>query len=291
MQSYDWMIKGTPQTEWIKGQGVFICIAFFLGGVSGGLYLASAYFNNITGMFIGWLLSLCMCGFYVLHLGNRNPLRVWRMVLNPGTSWISRGLIFITSFIVLTFIQLCLYQWLPGPAEMVFRVLAGITAFVQSIYTGFALSYVNAIKFWNSALLPILFVTCGFLGGLAILLAVNLGSSQAEIVSIENVIRIALILYIIMITVYLWEATYTDSVAKTSALDLIRGSNSMVFWAGIVLCGMAIPLGISITSFFMADISTGLLIIAVVCEIIGGFSLRYAVLREGNYIPLINTRS
>jgi len=290
MQRYDWMLKGTPQTEWIKGQGVFICIAFFLGGVSGGLYLASAYFNNTIGMFISWLLSLCMCGFYLLHLGNRHPLRVWRMVLNPGTSWISRGLIFITSFIVLTFIQLCLHQWLPGPAEMVFRVLAGITAFVQSIYTGFALSYVSAIKFWNSALLPILFVTCGFLGGLAILLAINLGNSQPEIVSLENVIRIALILYVIMIVVYLWEATYTDPVAKTSAMDLIRGSNSLVFWAGIVLCGMVIPLGISAFSLFIRETSTGLLILAVIGEIIGGFSLRYAVLKEGQYSPLISNR-
>jgi polysulfide reductase chain C len=287
MHDYEWMLKSTPQTEWIKGQGVFICIAFFLGGVSGGLYLASAFFNNITGMFIGWLLSLCMCGFYLLHLGNRNPLRIWRMVLNPGTSWISRGLIFITLFIALTFIQLCLHLWLPGPAEVVFRVLAGIAAFVQSIYTGFALSYVNAIKFWNSALLPIVFVTCGFLGGLAILLAVNLGGSHAQIAAIENVTRIALIAYIIMIIVYLWEATYTDASAKTSTLDLIRGSNALVFWVGIVLCGMVIPLVISVGSYFMAETSVALFLLAIICEIIGGFSLRYAVLKEGNYIPLV----
>ena len=61
-----------------------------------------------------------------------------------------------------------------------------------------------------------------------------------------------------MIAVYLWEATYTDSTAKTSAIDLIRGSNSPVFWVGIVLCGMVIPLAISVTGFFMAETSTGL---------------------------------
>jgi hypothetical protein len=96
MQPYDWMIRKTPQTEWIKGQGVFICFAFFLGGISGGLYLASLYFNNITGMLVAWVLALAMGGFYMLHLGQRSPLCVWRMVLNPRTSWISRGLTFVT---------------------------------------------------------------------------------------------------------------------------------------------------------------------------------------------------
>lgn len=291
MESHEWMVKSTPQTEWIKGQGLFICFAFFLGGVSGGLYLASLYFNNLLGMFISWLLALLMAGCYLVHLGNRNPLRVWRMCLNPQTSWISRGLIFITLFIGLVFIQLCLSYWLPGTAETVFKVLAGIMAFAQSIYTGFALSYVNAIKFWNSALVPVLFVTCGAIGGLSILLAISLGGSYAEVEVIKNVIRVALVAYAIIIIVYLWNATYIDPVAKGSVVDLIRGANAPVFWVGVVLFGVLIPVAISVTSYFAAEASTALLITAVVCEIIGGFSLRYAILREGSYGPLIPTRS
>lgn len=289
MEKYDWMRKNTPQTEWIKGQGLFICFAFFLGGVSGGLYLASLYFDNLLGMFVSWLLAFLMGGFYILHLGNRNPLRAWRMFLNPQTSWISRGLTFITLFIVLGFIQLCLSQWLPGTAETVFKVLAGIMAFAQSIYTGFALSYVKAIKFWNSALVPILFVTCGLLGGLAILLAISLGGSQADIDAIENVIRILLIAYAIFITVYLWNSTYIDPVAKASTTDLIKGSNTLAFWGGVVLCGIVVPITMSVISYFATNVSAALLIPAVICEIIGGFSLRYTVLREGVYGPLIST--
>jgi len=55
---------------------------------------------------------------------------------------------------------------MPTTAITTFKVLAGIFAFAQSIYTGFAVSYVSAIKLWNSAILPILFVVCGFSGGL-----------------------------------------------------------------------------------------------------------------------------
>ena len=286
MQNNDWMLKEAPQTEWIKGQGLFICIAFFLGGLSGGLYLASLFFNSLLGMFIAWLFSILMGGFYLLHLGQRSPLRVWRMMLKPGTSWISRGLIFISLFLGLGLIQLCLSYWAPGTAATVFKVLAGIMAFAQSIYTGFVLSFSKSIKFWNSALLPILFVSCGLLGGFAVLLAINLGN-QSQIDVIENVVRIGLIAYAIMIAVYLLESTYVDAVAKGSVMDLIRGRYTLLFWLGVVLCGVLVPIAIAITSYFASGVSSGLLIVAIVGEIIGGFSLRYSILTEGSYLPIL----
>jgi formate-dependent nitrite reductase membrane component NrfD len=287
----DWMLREAPQTEWIRGQGLFICIAFFLGGVSGGLYLASLFFNSLFGMFIAWLLSLVMCGFYMLHLGQRSPLRVWRMMLKPQTSWISRGLIFISLFIGLGFIQLCLSFWAPGPAELVFKVLAGIMAFAQSIYTGFVLSFARSIKFWNSALIPVLFVCCGFLGGLAILLAVNLGGGQSQIFAIENVIRVSLIAYAVMIAVYLLAATYIDPVAKDAVADLVHGGHTLVFWGGVVFCGIVVPIAVSITSYFASEVASALLITTIVFEIIGGFSLRYAILSEGYYTPILRELS
>lgn len=288
MKQYEWMVRYTQQTEWIEGRGVFICIAFFLGGISGGLYLGSLYFNNLLGMFISWLLALLMGGCYLLHLGNRSPVRVWRMILRPQTSWISRGLILITLFIGFTLIQLCLSHWLPGTGwEATFKILAGITAFGQSIYTGFALSYVNGIRFWNSALVPVLFVTCGLTGGFGTLLAVSLGGSYAEIEAIEDVLRVLLVVYAIILAVYLWNSTYVDPVARGSVMRLIRGENIPVFWGGVVLLGIVIPVAIAAATYFVVEASAPLLITAIACEIIGGFSLRYSVLKAGIYGPLI----
>ena len=84
-----------------------------------------------------------------------------------------------------------------------------------SIYTGFAVSYVSAIKVWNSAIVPILFVTCGLSGGLAILLAVMIGQDSAQIATLENVIRVVLIAFAIIVTVYLWNATYSSTPPRT----------------------------------------------------------------------------
>ncbi len=174
VKPYDFMVKYQQQKDWVDGRGNFIAFAFFLGGISGGLFLASAYFDSLLGMFVAWLLSLLMGLSYLMHL--TKPMRFWRMFFKPKTSWIARGFIFIWLFIGLTFITLILREWAPEATGAIttFKVLAGIFAFAQSIYTGFAVSYVSAIKVWNSAIVPILFVTCGITGGLAILLAITM---------------------------------------------------------------------------------------------------------------------
>lgn len=288
MVSDERLAKYATQKRWIDGRGIFIACAFFLGGLSGGLYLVSAYFNNLLGMFISWLLALLMGGCYLMHL--TKPLRAWRMPFRPRSSWISRGFIFIGLFIGFVFIQLCLSYWLAGTAwEVTFKVLAGITAFAQAIYTGFVLSYVSAIKFWNSALVPILFVTVGALGGFGIVLAISLVGGHAELVVMENIIRVLLIFYAIILTVYLWNSTYIDSVAKRSVIRLIRGSSAPVFWVGVVLLGIAIPIAISVSSYFASVASAPLLFTAIGCEIVGSFSIRYCILKAGIFSPIIPT--
>jgi len=287
MKPYEFMVKYTQQKDWIDGRGNFIAFAFFLGGISGGLYMAAAYFDSLLGMFVAWLLSLLMGVSYLAHLSH--PFRSWRMFMKPGTSWIARGFIFIMLFIGFTTIQLILSQWVPEATTAIttLKVLAGIFAFAQSIYTGFAVSYVSAIKVWNSAIVPILFVTCGLSGGLAILLAVTMAGDHAQLVALENVTRVVLVALAIIIGVYLWNTTYSSTAAKEAVKRLIGGSLAPLFWVGVFLFGIAIPIIISITTYFVGEASSGLLVTAVVSEIIGGLALRFAILKAGVYTPLL----
>jgi formate-dependent nitrite reductase membrane component NrfD len=281
------MVKYQQQKDWIDGRGNFIAFAFFLGGISGGLYMASAYFDNLLGMFIAFLLAACMGLSYMMHLSH--PMRFWRMLMKPKTSWIARGFIFIFLFLGFTLFQLILSQWAPQATGAIttLKVLAGIFAFAQSIYTGFAVSYVSAIKVWNSAIVPILFVTCGITGGLAILLAVMMGQGSTQIASLENIIRVMLIAFAIIVFVYLWNTTYSSTAAKDSVLRLIGGSLAPLFWVGVFLFGIVVPVTISVTSYFVGEASNGLLITAVASEIIGGLALRFAILKAGVYTPLL----
>jgi formate-dependent nitrite reductase membrane component NrfD len=286
MKPYDFMVKYQQQKDWIDGRGNFIAFAFFLGGIAGGLFLASAYFDSLLGIFIAFLLTGCMGVSYMIHL--THPMRFWRMMSKPGTSWIARGFTFIMLFGVFMVITMILMQWAPDATAAIttFKVLAGIFAFAQSIYTGFAVSYVSAIKVWNSAIVPILFVTCGITGGLAILLGVMMAQDSTQIAMLETIIRVVLITLAVIIGVYLWNTTYSSTAAKDAIKRLIGGSLAPLFWIGVFLFGIVIPVVISLATIG-SHAASGVLITAIVSEIIGGLALRFAILKAGVYTPLL----
>ena len=287
MQVHEWMINYTRQTEWIDRRGIFLWIAFYAGGLGGGLYLVSLFFNSLWGMFISWLIiAVLKGGTHLIYLGK--PLRFWRIIAHPQTSWLARGFLFVMGFVGFGAIQLMFSHWAPGSAaEIVFKALTGIMAFSVAIYTGFVLKTVKGVPFWNSALLPILFILCGVLGGfgLAVVIAVNGGGiilSQAETGS-----RWLLAANILLIVVYLWRASVRAEVGKQSVLEQIHGRSAPVFWAGVVALGIVIPLIVTLISLIAGEVSSALLIGGVICEILGGLALRYCVLKAGAYKPLV----
>jgi formate-dependent nitrite reductase membrane component NrfD len=284
MQVHEWMINYTRQTEWIDRRGLFLWLAFYAGGLGGGLYLVSLFFNSLWGMLIGWLIVTGIKGSaHLIFLGK--PLRAWRIVLRPNSSWLSRGILFVFSFALFGAVQMALTRWAPGSAaEIVFKVMAGAAAFAVAIYTGFVLNSVKAVPFWNSTLLPILFILCGVLGGfgMSVVIALNVNLAAAE-----SGTRWLLIINAFLIGIYLWMAANRESTGKKSVLEQIRGHLAPVFWIGIVVLGIIVPLGVALITHFTGEVSTSLILTGVVCDIIGGLTLRYCVLKAGAYQPLV----
>lgn len=285
---YEWMVKFTPQRQWIEGRGILLCLAFFFG-FGAGLCLVSLYFNSLWGTFIGWLIVILgFGGFHLIYLGR--PLRAWRAVLRPQTSWISRGIIFAVLFIVAAGIQMALTLWSPGVAQQVFKVLAGIFAFLVCIYTGFAMNYVRALPFWNNALLPLWVLISELLGGFSSAIVIGLsGDASIDIAVAEWGVKILLVVSAIVLAIYLWSATYAGSGGKEGAMALLRGpvSFSMPFWLGVILLGIVIPLAIGWYSYVVLEVPVALLLAGTACEFIGGLATRYSMLRGGIYAPLI----
>lgn len=210
------------------------------------------------------------------------------MVLKPQTSWLSRGLFLVILFIIFGAFQLVSSYWLPGTAwELVFKVLAGITAFGTAIYAGFVMNYINGIPFWNSALLPVLFIIYGILDGFGIVIAIALGSSNIDIAVAEIGSRIFLIISAMILAIYLWSATYMGPAGKHSVIKLIRGNMAPVLWIGVVFCGIVIPIGVSAISHFAGEASASVLVGGIICDMIGALSLKYSFLKSGIYGPLI----
>ncbi len=287
MEIHQWMINYTRQTEWIDKRGILLWIAFYAGGLGGGLYLVSLYFNSLWGMFISWLIiTVIKGGTHLLYLGK--PLRFWRIISRPQTSWLARGFIFVMLFAGFGAIQLMLSYWLPGSgAEIAFKVLAGIVAFGVTLYTGIILKNIKGVPFWNSTLLPILFVLCGILGGFGLSVVIALNGGDVNLAAAETGSRWLLIANALLIIVYLWQASKREVVGMQSVLEQLRGHSAPIFWIGIVALGIVIPLAIALVSLIKGDLASTILIIGVVCEIIGGLALRYCVLKAGAYKPLV----
>jgi len=288
MKPYEWMVKHTAQTEWIERRGILMWLAEVGSGLGAGLYLISLYFDNLFGMFLGWLMIIVLKGgFHLAYLGK--PLRFWRIILKPGTSWMSRGFIFMVLFVGLGAIQLALSYWAPAAAGAVttFKVLTGISAFLLVIYTGFVMNYVNGIPFWNTALLPLLFVLSGALDGSGLIIAIGLGGGNVNIMAAEDLSRVLLIGTAVVIAVYLWSGTYMGPAGKEAVIRLVRGSIAPVLWIGVVVCGIILPVAISVSTYFAGEMSSALLLVGIVGETIGAFALKYSILKAGVYSPLI----
>jgi formate-dependent nitrite reductase membrane component NrfD len=286
MQTRPWEfgVKEAPAREWSEGLGSFIAVAMFCGGISGGLYLASLFFNNVWGMFIAWVFALGMGLFDIVHLSK--PMRVWRIALRAGSSWISRGFIFVILFIGAAGIQLLIHT-LSGDttaAEVFFRVVAGVLAFGVAVYSGFVVGFVNGIKFWNSALIPVLVVVGGLTGGAAILLAIATYSTGVDFNTIRSFALFTMVFYAASIFIHLWVSTYSGPVAKDSARLLLGGSLSGLFWILIIAVGVVIPL---VVEFIAGGKSAALLTVSAAMVLLGNLTLRYAILKAGRYTPLV----
>ncbi|MCX5803896.1 MAG: dimethyl sulfoxide reductase anchor subunit, partial [Proteobacteria bacterium] len=178
MKPYEWMVKCTPQTEWIVKRGVLLWLAFFFIELGAGAYFVGSFFGSLVSMSIGWVVcGVLGGGLHFLYLGR--PFRFYRMVARPQTSWISRGMIFVSLFLLLGFINIVL--GLSSITSGILSVLTIALSFLVVIYGGFAMCCINGIPLWNTALLPILYVVSGLWGGAGITVGVAVATGSAQI--------------------------------------------------------------------------------------------------------------
>ncbi|MFH0914675.1 MAG: NrfD/PsrC family molybdoenzyme membrane anchor subunit, partial [Chloroflexota bacterium] len=173
MKPYEWMISYTPQKEWIEKRGLLLWLAFFFIELGAGTFFIASIFDSVPGMIIGWVICAVLGGgLHLLYLGH--PLRFWRIFVSSAwkTSWITRGMYFVTLFLLLGAVYIALR--LVGVSSPALLIAVDVFAFLEIIYVGFAMSYVNGIPLWNTAILPVLYVVSGLWGGAGVMLATAL---------------------------------------------------------------------------------------------------------------------
>ncbi len=274
------------QRAWIDGRGIILWLAFFVGGLGGGLYLASVWLDSLSGIAASWLIVLLLKSS--LHLAYlRKPLRAWRMLAGWRTSWISRGLLAIFFFLIFCGGHIGFFLWAHGSfGELAFKVIASVCAVVVATYSGFVLYAVRGIPFWNSPLLPLLFLLGSLASGFAAALAIALGGGDIGVDQAVSAGKWLIVVNAGALTIYLLSAARNEA-GRRSASELLVGPQAATFWIAVVLLGMVVPLA----SSFGAQVAKGevrtLLSVAAATELIGGLAFRFVVLKAGIYRRLL----
>ena len=128
------------QREW----GWLVATDLFFGELGAGLFLACLLVGLPVGMLVGMVMVLVGKSVPLLaDLGR--PLRFWRAVMRPQTSWIARGLIAIIIFLVFGWLYVgssAGFGWVPLAADsdlgQAIMVIAAFSAFmVYGVLSGF----------------------------------------------------------------------------------------------------------------------------------------------------------
>lgn len=262
--------------------GWLLSIWLFLSGSACGLFLLFKLFD--LPLFFGLLaLAAILLGGAVLLFEQGSPLRAWRAISRPGTSWLSLGVLFIAFFIITSLLSLApaLLPWLPwNAASLGGRALgwiATLCALMIVLYPGFFLAKNRSIPFWNTALLPASLVTNAALGASAMVL---LGSAflPGGVRPFAALAAALIVVNAITVGVYLLSMHRSGGPARESVRLLNSAPLSAIFRIGVVLVGMVLPLLLILWL-------ESAVVLAGACILVGSFLFRYCVLKAGVYVP------
>jgi polysulfide reductase chain C len=294
-----------PQLSW----GWYIAWYLFLAGTGAGAYLAGAIADYLGGKYrlaskIGVALGapLVVIGtvFLVLDLGR--PER-FMLVFSSPTSMITIGSAIISVFMILGLVHLGFWIWpfklleKQPAARRALGLVGAIFAVGTAVYTGVLLGVVNAIPFWNNSILPMLFLVSAtstgigaVVAGLAVYHARRSGEEQKNILDSIRMLGkwdVGLIALELIVLFFYLAVASTISPTSSEAVQLLAyGSLAPLFWGGLIVAGLLIPLAVEASSIIRekAVAAATLVLSAAISGILvlmGGLVLRYSVLSAG----------
>jgi formate-dependent nitrite reductase membrane component NrfD len=279
----------------------------FLGGVAGGAYTIGAInsfmgedlgLSTTVGLWIAFPALLIGTMFLIADLGT--PSRAFLAAMKPRTSWIARGTIIISTFMLIAFVHLVLRQFTSvGDTEggrTLFNILsvAGIVFAVGTMaYTGILLGASKGIPFWRTGVVPVIFVISAMVTGhFAIMLGIAVFGDAMETSAMLRVMSLeaaVLVVVEVLAILFFLQAAFRQPDPRESAERILR---KRLFVFGYFVFGLAVPLVLMLASYrSLAGIGGGgtLAVVALgaILGLIGGLILRQAVLICGA-LPTLN---
>ena len=307
----------TPNLVWDSTIAIYL---FLLGISSGAVQLAIAYRNSFkiekpsenwmirSAAILGTIPTLVGLTLLVFHL--TKPWTFWKLMFNyNGTSVMSMGVMLFQVYmaVIVVWIAIMFKDWLAvlinrylpmfkfilpwidfaeskllKPIEFVLFTLAA----VLGAYTGFLLSALISYPMLNNPVLPALFLASGTSSGIAatflmILIVAKLSGDSKEIHFIHK-FEVPIMVTELGLLVAFFVGLHFGGADKQLALhNALTGTWGMVFWVGVFLIGILIPLIANLFGSHTVKYSPKFIILVSIFDLIGVFCLRFFILYAG----------
>ncbi|WP_170169080.1 NrfD/PsrC family molybdoenzyme membrane anchor subunit [Mesobacillus subterraneus] len=292
--------------------GTIIAAYLFLAGLSAGAFLTSSYAARkypeaVTIRIVGRIISPVLMGIGLLLLivdaeaGLKDPLRFIYLFTN-FSSVMTIGTYFI-SFFMMAAAFIALMEILKKEINKIVEYVGIFFAVATAIYTGFLIGVIGAVPLWNTAILPILFVVSAFSTGIAGTMLTSAFIDKKVVHHVMSLKKIHVSLLIaevfLIFTMFVITSSSNESAAQSVAM-LLSGEYSVLFWTGLILVGLLVPIVIESLELYnsrqlhrragmevAAAGSPGFTAIVITesAVLAGGFILRYLLLAAA--VPVI----
>jgi formate-dependent nitrite reductase membrane component NrfD len=165
-----------------------------------------------------------------------------------------------------------------------FGVLLAAVGLLVTIYSGFLIAAAPGIPFWNTALIPVLWMLSASVCALALTeLMIHRDDITKFIIRAGSGLKVAeLIAVLALVNLAIYGGS---TAAKTSGWALVYGPLAPAFWGGVVAVGILTPLAIGLVSW-SREINL-LLAAAAILALICALMLRIVVLQAGVFEPVV----
>ena len=292
MNRYDQLITDLgsdyrPQREWGEGRGLLLVIGHFLVGVAGGTWLLSSIYGITAGLVVAYLLGGLGGITHLMFLGH--PEVAFKMMRNVRTSWVSRGFVGLSLFLLGGGVYLALMLTSLGGPWRVIELLAQIVAMLGALtvigYMGFCYTASKAIPYWHSPLHPALYIAYAVRGGVAALLVISAASGTTAYASLLQ-LWIAMSVLITLFFVFETQGAWTSGniAARWSVRDVLSGRLAISFYGGTLAMGLIVPVLLLVSSAEHPPVIMALIGIASAA---GDFFMKLTTVKAGVYLPLV----
>lgn len=286
----------------------FVIVYLFLGGFGSGLLFVSAFaslvfhcafdcneieiaaFDEWRNRCFLWGFVIILCGALCLLLDLGKPERFVMLFVHPSSaSVLAYGTMFLAALIACSAL-LVFANYFVGRVRIsiavhrVGEVVCSLLSIAVMAYTGVYLMSTQAVAFWTSPLIVVLFVAsalsmgfsgCAFAGSLLrdtwMLEGTNTALRWGHI--------IALVVEACLLASFLADAMNRGGRAADSCMLLFSGDLEVWFLGGVVMCGLLIPLIREIAPASLRQAVT-LPVSDVLC-VFGGLALRLCLVSAG----------